>query len=475
MSSPHSMKTGGTRRRPGRRSKPLAGARGQPRPGGRHPGGPASRAGADDDDVGRRERSVGGLDGDGAGRAGELTSRRLPVRTSKRPAWRSARRQASAANTPESGSTSTGPDKVDTGEPPCGCCGRDLLHRRTRGRQRAGDGVQRRLVAKSHLPGDMEQPAARGRFEVVPARAGQERHFDVVRLGIAEAEDPGVALGAGTLVAGCRPASRTSTSQPRRARAQALESPSSPAPTTMQRRCVGHAVDHTNGRSPDLAPRGARQYARRGDQWDGRVDGHRARHHPEPEPEPERPAVAAEAGRGRVCASTVLRARRLPPRGPRLFHRSRHRPVVARLDRPPERHPDLPLRRSGPASLVHRLARLRHHALHNLVFSQRGERPPRRQPALEHVGHPRRRRARPRHVGLGPRHRHQRGADPGPGPERLGLLRGLRPLVSWKAGAIPAALVFGYSAAMVTSLIFGHVSVTVLVIPPFLFTRCTRS
>ena len=46
----------------------------------------------------------------------------------------------------------------------------------------------------------------------------------------------------------------------------------------------------------------------------------------------------------------------------------------------------------------------------------------------------------------------------------------IRPLVTWKAGAIPAALVYGYSAAVVTSLTFGHVSVTVLVIPPFLFT-----
>jgi hypothetical protein len=46
----------------------------------------------------------------------------------------------------------------------------------------------------------------------------------------------------------------------------------------------------------------------------------------------------------------------------------------------------------------------------------------------------------------------------------------IRPLVSWKAGAIPAALVFGYSTAIVTSIAFGHVSVTVLVLPPFLFT-----
>jgi hypothetical protein len=46
----------------------------------------------------------------------------------------------------------------------------------------------------------------------------------------------------------------------------------------------------------------------------------------------------------------------------------------------------------------------------------------------------------------------------------------IRPLVTWKAGSIPAALVYGYSAAIVTALTFGHVSVSVLVIPPFLFT-----
>jgi len=46
----------------------------------------------------------------------------------------------------------------------------------------------------------------------------------------------------------------------------------------------------------------------------------------------------------------------------------------------------------------------------------------------------------------------------------------IRPLVKWKAAAIPAALVYGYSAALVTSLTFGHVSVTMLVVPPFLFT-----
>jgi dolichyl-phosphate beta-glucosyltransferase len=46
----------------------------------------------------------------------------------------------------------------------------------------------------------------------------------------------------------------------------------------------------------------------------------------------------------------------------------------------------------------------------------------------------------------------------------------IRPLVKWKWGAVPAGLVFGYSAAIVSSLLFGHVSVALLVFPPFLFT-----
>ena len=51
-----------------------------------------------------------------------------------------------------------------------------------------------------------------------------------------------------------------------------------------------------------------------------------------------------------------------------------------------------------------------------------------------------------------------------------GCFAAVRPLVAWKPGAIPAGLVYGYSAAIVTSLAFGHVSVTLLVIPPLLFT-----
>ncbi len=51
-----------------------------------------------------------------------------------------------------------------------------------------------------------------------------------------------------------------------------------------------------------------------------------------------------------------------------------------------------------------------------------------------------------------------------------GCFAAIRPLVTWKPAAIPAGLVYGYSAAIVSSLTFGHVSVTWLVIPPFLFT-----
>ena len=51
-----------------------------------------------------------------------------------------------------------------------------------------------------------------------------------------------------------------------------------------------------------------------------------------------------------------------------------------------------------------------------------------------------------------------------------GCFAAIRSLVTWKPAAIPAALVYGYSSAIVTSLVFGHVSVTMLVLPPFLFT-----
>ena len=100
---------------------------------------------------------------------------RQPVRTSKPPAWRSARRHSSAASTPESGSTSTSPDAAMPGKRRAPLCRRELLDGRTGGRQRAGDGAQRRLVAQRHLAGDVEQPPTRRGLEVAPAPDGPAR------------------------------------------------------------------------------------------------------------------------------------------------------------------------------------------------------------------------------------------------------------------------------------------------------------
>jgi len=55
-----------------------------------------------------------------------------------------------------------------------------------------------------------------------------------------------------------------------------------------------------------------------------------------------------------------------------------------------------------------------------------------------------------------------------PGLSAWGCWVAVRRMISWKPGAIPAALVYGYSSAIVTSLVFAHVSVTVLPIPPLL-------
>jgi hypothetical protein len=56
-----------------------------------------------------------------------------------------------------------------------------------------------------------------------------------------------------------------------------------------------------------------------------------------------------------------------------------------------------------------------------------------------------------------------------PAVSAWGCWLAVRSFVSWKPGAVVAALVYGYSAAIVTSLIFSHVSVTVLAVPPLLF------
>ena len=56
-----------------------------------------------------------------------------------------------------------------------------------------------------------------------------------------------------------------------------------------------------------------------------------------------------------------------------------------------------------------------------------------------------------------------------PGLSAWGCWLAIRRVVAWKAAAIPAALVYGYSPAIVTSIMYGHASVSVLVVPPLLF------
>ncbi len=56
-----------------------------------------------------------------------------------------------------------------------------------------------------------------------------------------------------------------------------------------------------------------------------------------------------------------------------------------------------------------------------------------------------------------------------PGLSAWGCWVALRRVVTWKAAAVPAALVYGYSPAIVTSVMFGHASVALLVVPPLLF------
>ena len=87
------------------------------------------------------------------------------------------------------------PRRRDSREAPCRCARRDLVDGRARGRQRASDVPQCRLVAQRHLTGAVKQVPTRRSLEVEPAPAGQDRHLHVVRLGVAETEDPSVTLG----------------------------------------------------------------------------------------------------------------------------------------------------------------------------------------------------------------------------------------------------------------------------------------
>ena len=352
-----------------------------------------------------------------AGPTGAATVTGVPVRSSKPPVSAAARAgSASAARTPESGSKRTGPAGRDAGEAPRGLGGREPLGGRTRGRQRGGDGVQRGLVAERHLAGDVQQLPPVARLEVAPEVAGAERHLDVVRLGVAEAEDAGVALGARALVAGC--AGRLEDDH--------VASPAGPGPTRRAEpeqpgadhdaaAVVGHGADHRNGRSTSVLGPGAKGPAVRSAAVTSGMDvsthPRSARRHP---PEDDRatadpddaadPAEEPVDGRGRDPAGTPHRAGRCAPSASTSWPSPASAvPAVVLWWHVWSGHPSSTLTCAcgDPAQEVWFMAwpawAIAH--LHNLFFSGRGQRPPRRQPALEHVGDAGRRRAGARSPG----------------------------------------------------------------------------
>ena len=205
MSSPHSMKTGSGTIGPaplvGRKkatwgregAAATAWRRAQQRQG--------AWAGADDDDVGtvvppvrgRHGGTVGSLPHGGRRRA-HLERRSLPCRTGPGGIRRRPARPIRAR-------TARGQRAVIPPKSRRRLGRREPLGRRARGRQRAGDGVERGLVAERHLARGVQEPSPAGALQVVPEVPGPQRHLDVERVRVAQPEDASVALGARPFVA----------------------------------------------------------------------------------------------------------------------------------------------------------------------------------------------------------------------------------------------------------------------------------
>ena len=143
--------------------------------------------------------------------------------------------------------------------------GREPLPRGARGGQRGCDGVERGLVAERHLARDVQEPVPAGALQQQPEVPGPPRHLDVERVGIAQPEDAGIALGARPLVADAAggleddrvPAA--ARQGPRRAQ------PQKPGADDDAAAVGGHDDDHRNamGAGPVPGSGGRRRYARR--------------------------------------------------------------------------------------------------------------------------------------------------------------------------------------------------------------------
>ena len=347
--------------------------------------------------------------------------------------------------------------------------------------KRRGDGVLRRLVTQGHLSRDVEQRAAGGSFEVAPEGAGPERHVDVVGLGIAEAEDARVALGAGALVAG----------RPRRLQDQHVPAPPGQGPGAgePEEARADHDASSVVGHQPSIirtaaagppSRRGRGSTLGVGDEWDGRVDARGARRHPRARVTHEADAPVRRRRPSHPFPGAARRALGRTAKALRTvgFHLVALAcftvPAVVLWWHVWSGHPSSALTCGcgDPAQEVWFMAwpawAITH--LHSVVFSG-AVNVPHGANLLSNTSGPL--------VGVvlapvtwlfGPVTATNVALTLAPALSAWACFAAIRPLVTWKAGAIPAALVFGYSAALVTSLTLGHVSVTVLVIPPFLFT-----
>ena len=344
--------------------------------------------------------------------------------------------------------------------------------------RRAGDGAQRRLVAERDLAGDMEQVPTRRGLEIVPAPAGQDGHLHVVSFGVAQAEDPGVALGARPLVAGrpCRLQDEHAPTPPGQGPCggEAEESRAHHDALAV----IGHVPDHTNAPGQTSLQRGPAVRS------SAVTSGMDVSTHPPHDTSP------GERGRSDAVVRTGA-----PAGESRLalyegFGRARqvartvgfHLVALACLAVPAvllwwhvwSGHPSsmLTCGCGDPAQEVWFMAwpawAITH--LHNVFFSG-AVNVPHGANLLSNTSGPL--------VGVvlapvtwlfGPVSATNVALTLAPALSAWACFAAIRPLVHWKAGAIPAALVYGYSSAIVTSIAFGHVSVTVLVIPPFLFT-----
>ena len=221
-----------------------------------------SRPGAVDDDVGLEGGSVGGPHGDGIRRLAQR--RHAPAGVDLEATRLLQRAQAFVGREhARAGFDQHHARCGDPGKAPGRHAGRDLLDGCTGRPQGAGDGAQCRLVTQRHLAGDVEELATRRRLEVAPALTGQHGHFDVVRLGVPETEDAGVALGPRALVAG----------RPGRLEDHYVPAPPGQGPGGGEARAVprrprrnggGRARPRSyEGAVPGLVLRRTRQYARR--------------------------------------------------------------------------------------------------------------------------------------------------------------------------------------------------------------------